>query len=320
MDLVDIFRARTRIAPYVRRTPLAPSAWLSDLAGARVSLKLESQQRSHSFKLRGAFNAVMARLERSADARAQLVTASAGNHGRGLAEAAATFGMPLIVFTPADAPATKLAAIRRHGAELRAVGRDYDDAERMAKAFAKEMGAEFISPYSDLDVIAGAATVALEIFEDAADTDTLLVPIGGGGLISGVATAAKAINAGCEVIGVELDVSCPFQTSVRAGRLVEIVPGATLADGLVGNPDPETITFAFIQRLVDRIVTVSEADLSAAMVGLVEAEHLVTEGAGAAATAALVGRRVDLRGRRVAVVVSGANIDRARLAALLAAT
>ena len=270
-----------------------------------MSLKLESLQRSHSFKLRGAFNAVIARLERSAHAPAQLVTASAGNHGRGLAEAAATFGLPLIVFTPADAPATKLAAIRRHGAELRAVGRDYDDAERMAKAFAKDTGAEFISPYSDLDVIAGAATVALEIFEDAADTDALLVPIGGGGLVSGVATAARAINAACDVIGVEMEASCPFQTSVRAGRLVEIVPGDTLADGLVGNPDPETITFAFIQRLVDRIVTVSEQDLSAAMVGLVEAEHLITEGAGAA-TAALVGGRVDLRGRR-AVVVSGAT-------------
>ena len=318
MDLIDIFRARRRITPHVRRTPLTPSAWLSDLSGARVSLKLESLQRSHSFKSRGAFNAVIARLERSAHAPSRLVTASAGNHGRALAEAAATFGLPLVVFTPADAPTTKLAAIRRHGADLRAVGRDYDDAERMAKAFAKETGAEFISPYSDLDVVAGAGTVALEILEEAPDTDTLVVPIGGGGLISGVATAAKAINADCEVIGVEVEASCAFQTSVRAGRLVEIVPGATLADGLGGNPDPETITFAFIQRLVERIVTVSEDDLSAAVTGLVEAEHLVAEGAGAAATAALVGRRVDLRGRRVAVIVSGANIDRARLAALLA--
>jgi threonine dehydratase len=317
MTLVDVLRARKRIAPYVRRTPLVRSAWLSDLAGATVSLKLESLQRSNSFKSRGAFNAVIARLERHGRAPAQLVTASAGNHGRALAAAAEAFRLPLIVFTPADAAKTKLAAIRRHGAELRADGRDYDDAERLAKAFATDTGAEFISPYNDPDVIAGAATVALEIFEDAADTNTLVVPIGGGGLISGVATAVKAIDPRCDVIGVEVEASCPFQTSVRAGRLVEIVPRATLADGLEGNPDPETITFAFIQQLVDRIVTVSEDDLSAAVVGLVEAEHLIAEGAGATATAALVGQRLDVKDRRVVVILTGGNIDRARLAALL---
>ena len=314
--LLDVFRARRRIAPYVRRTPLVPSPWLSALSGGRVSLKLESLQRSHSFKARGAFNAVIARLERQR-APAQLVTASAGNHGRGLAEAAETFHLPLIVYTPIDAPQTKLSAIRAHGAELRAIGRDYDDAERMAKQFARETGGEFISPYSDADVIAGAATVALEILEDAADTDTLVVPIGGGGLISGVAAAAKAIDASCQVIGVEVEASCPFQTSVRAGRLVEIVPGPTLADGLGGNPDPETITWPIIQRLVDRIVTVSEADLAAAIVGLVDAEHLVTEASGAVGVAAAMAKRVDLAGRHAAIVVTGANIDRARLTALL---
>ncbi len=317
MTLIDVFRARRRIAPYVRRTPLIQSVWLSDLTGASVSLKLESLQLSNSFKSRGAFNAVITRLERPDGPPSQLVTASAGNHGRALAAAAETFRLPLIVFTPADAPTTKLEAIRRHGAELRADGRDYDDAERLAKAFALEADAEFISPYNDADVIAGAATVALEIFEDAAGTDTLVVPIGGGGLISGVATVARAIDARNEVIGVEADASCAFQTSVRAGRLVEIVPGATLADGLGGNPDPETITFAFIEQLVDRIVTVSEDDLSAAIAGLVAAEHLVAEGAGAAGVAALVGKRADVRGRRVAVIVSGSNIDRARLASLL---
>ena len=317
MTLIDVFRARQRIAPHVQRTPLLRSLWLSDLAGASVSLKPESLQLSSSFKSRGAFNAVMARLERPGGAPSQLVTASAGNHGRALAAAAETFRLPLIVFTPAGAPKTKLEAIRRHGAELRATCRDYDDAERCAKAFATEAGAEFISPYNDADVIAGAATVALEIFEDAPATDALVVPIGGGGLISGFATVAKAIDARREVIGVEAEASCAFQTSVRAGRLVEIVPGATLADGLGGNPDPETITFAFIEQLVDRIVTVSEDDLSAAIAGLVAAEHLVAEGAGAAGVAALVGKRADVRGRRVAVIVSGSNIDRARLASLL---
>ena len=317
MTLLDVMRARRRIAPYVCRTPLVRSAWLSARSEADVSLKLESLQVSNSFKSRGAFNAVIARLERPAGAPAQLVTASAGNHGRALAAAAQTFSLPLVVFTPSDAPTTKLDAIRHHGAVLRADGRDYDDAERMAKAFAASTGAEFISPYNDADVIAGAATIALEIFEDAPAIDTLVVPIGGGGLVSGVAAAAKAIAAACEIIGVEAAASCAFQTSVRAGRIVEIVPGTTLADGLGGNPDPETMTFGFIQKFVDRIDTVSEEDLSAAIAGLVDAEHLVAEGAGAAAVAALAGRRVDVHGRRVAAIVTGSNIDRARLATLL---
>jgi threonine dehydratase len=317
MQLVDVLRARRRIAPYARRTPLASSTWLSDISGGDVALKLESLQHSHSFKFRGAFNAVLARLEQPGSASLRLVTASAGNHGRALAEAAEKFGLPVVVFTPADAPETKLTAIRRHGADLRAVGADYDAAERMAKAHAAESGAVYISPYSDPDVIAGAATVALEIFEDAPDTAALVVPVGGGGLISGVALTAKAINSGCEVVGVEVEASHPFQTSIRAGRLVEIVPGATLADGLGGNPDPDTITFDFIQRFVDRIVTVSEDDLSAAVAGLVESDHLVTEGAGAAATAAVAARRVDVTGRKAVVIVSGANIDRRKLGALL---
>src|SRR6266540_2844218 len=264
MTLIDILQARRRIAPYVRRTPLVHSHWLSDLSGGHVSLKLESVQVSNAFKARGAFNALIARLERSNTAPVQLVTASAGNHGRALAAAAETFKLPLIVFTPADAPQAKLAAIQRHGADLRAIGRDYDDAERMAKTFAKEMGAEFVSPYSDPDVIAGAGTIGLELFEDAPSLNLLLVPIGGGGLISGVATVAKAIAPGCQVIGIELDVAHAFQTSVQAGRLVAIEAGPSLADGLGGNPDPETITFEPIQRLVDRIVTVSEETLAAA--------------------------------------------------------
>ena len=316
--LLDAFRARRRIAPYVRRTPLARSVWLSDLARASVSLKLESLQLSNSFKSRGAFNAVIARLERGdLVEESTLVTASAGNHGRALAAAAEAFHLPLVVFTPVDAPQTKLSAIRRHGAQLRAEGRDYDHAEILAKQFAADTGAAFISPYNDPDVIAGAATIALEIFEEAPDTDVLVVPIGGGGLISGVACAAKAIDDKRLVVGVELDVSCAFRTSVRAGTLVPIVPGPSIAEGLGGNPDPETITFRFIQRHVDQIVTVSEGDLQAAVAGLVEAEHLIVEASGAAGVAAILGRRVEVDGGRVAVIVTGSNIDRARLAKFL---
>jgi threonine dehydratase len=317
MTLLDVLRARRRIAPFMRRTPFVESPWLSDATSARVWLKLESLQTASSFKSRGAFNAVIARLERGGDGARRLVTASAGNHGRALAAAAEAFKLPLVVFTPTDAPQVKLGAIRRHGADLRAVGRDYDDAERLALAYAGETGAEFVSPYNDLDVIAGAATVALEIFEDAPDIDLFAVPIGGGGLISGVASVAKAIDPSCRVIGVEVEASCAFQTSLRAGRLVEIVPGPTLADGLGGNPDPNTITWPLVRQLVDRIVTVSERDLQSALVGLVESEHLVAEGAGAAAIASLIAGVDEIRGRRVAAIVTGSNIDRARLAELL---
>ena len=313
--MVEIYEARRRIAPYVRRTPLVESPWLSEASGGRILLKLESVQLSNSFKARGAFNAILARLERGP--LTQVVTASAGNHGRGLAAAAEQFKIPLIVFTPHDAPRAKLDAIRRHGADLRPLGRDYDDAERMAKAFAKETGTEFISPYSDADVIAGAGTIALELFEDAPDIDTFVVPIGGGGLISGVGTVAKALDASRTVVGVELEVAHAFHASLAAGALVEVDAGPSLADGLGGNPDPETITFAYIQRVVDRIAIVSEDDLRRSVVGLVEREHVIAEGAGAAAPAAILMKRVDVTGKRVAAIVSGANIDRARLASLL---
>jgi threonine dehydratase len=316
MTVADVIRARKRIAPYVHRTPLVDSEWLSDLTGGRVSLKLESLQRSHSFKSRGAFNAVRARLERGS-ALSHLVTASAGNHGHALAEAAETFGLPLVVFTPSDAPRTKLAAIRRHGATLRAEGRDYDEAERMAKAWALSTGAAFISPYNDIDVIAGAATIALEIFEDAPRVGTLIAPIGGGGLIGGLAVVAKAVASSCQVVGVEVEASCAFQTSVRAGHLVKIVPGPTLADGLGGNPDPETITFALVRQWVDEIVTVTEADLAAAITRLAESDHLVVEGAGAVGVSALLARRIDRLDDRVVAILTGGNIDRARFAALL---
>jgi threonine dehydratase len=317
VTLIDVFQARRRIEPYVRRTPLVASSWLSEAASAQVSLKLECVQVSSSFKARGAFNAVLARLERGRQAPRRFVTASAGNHGRALALAADTFGVPLTVFTPVDAPRAKIAAIERHGAELRAEGRDYDDAERLALAWARETGAEFISPYNDPDVIAAAATIALEIVEEAPGTTVVVVPIGGGGLIGGIGSAMKAIDEAHEVVGVELEVSCPFLTSLPAGHLVPIVPGPSLADGLTGNPAPDSITFELVRQFVDRIVTVSERDLAAAIAGLVEREHVVSEGAGAAATAALVGRRVDLRGQRVVAIVSGGNIDRPRLAALL---
>lgn len=319
MKLIDVLRARRRIAPYIRRTPLVESSWLSDASGGRAWLKLESLQVSNSFKSRGALNAVIRLAETPRSAAVRLVTASAGNHGRALAMAAERFSLPLVVFTPADAPRAKLDAIRRHGATLRAEGRDYDAAERMAKQYAEEHGDVFVSPYNDPDVIAGAATIALELFDERPGIETIVVPIGGGGLISGIAAAAQAINPACRVIGVEAAASCAFQTSVRAGRLVEIVPGPTLADGLGGNPDPGTITFPMIQKFVHDLVTVTEDEIRAAIAGLVAFEHLIAEGAGAVSVAAVLASKIDIANRSAVLVLSGSNIDAVKLQPVLAA-
>ena len=321
MTVDAILTARRRIAPHIRRTPLLASAWLSGRAGGEVRLKLESLQVTNSFKLRGAMNATAAFIERSAreaGPRGAIVTASAGNHGRAMAYAAQRLGLRLVVFTPRSAPRAKLDYIARHGADLRAAS-TYEDAERLAKAFAAETGSTYISPYSHPDVIAGAATVAIEILEDWPGVDAIVVPVGGGGLISGVAFAARALSERVEVLGVETECSPAFHTSLAAGAITEVEVRPTIADGLAGNMDPETITFDLVRRYVDRVVLAPERAIEDAVRELVTREHLIAEGAGATAVAALV-HGVRAAGRHVAVVVSGSNIDAARLAGLLAAS
>ena len=288
-------------------TPLRSSVWLSAAAGADVRLKLETLQPTFSYKIRGAFNAVQRLVEEAGDVPA-LVTASAGNHGRALAAAARAAGVPLTVFVPQTAPRTKLEAIRALGATLQPCA-DYDEAERRAKRHAASGGGLYISPYSHRDVIAGAGTVGLEVLDDWPDVEVIVVPIGGGGLISGIAIAAHGVRPAVEVAGVEVEASCPFTRSRAAGRIVGIAVGATLADGLAGNLDPETVTFDIVQRFVPRIAVVAEDDLRRAMAGLAAQERLIAEGAGATAAAAVLSRSVDVRGRRTAVIISGANID-----------
>ncbi|HEX6975187.1 MAG TPA: pyridoxal-phosphate dependent enzyme, partial [Vicinamibacterales bacterium] len=215
------------------------------MADADVFVKIETLQPTFSYKIRGAFNAVARLIEAGYDGR-PLVTASAGNHGRALAHAARDARIPLTVYVPENAPRTKIDAIGALGAELRFC-RDYDDAEVQAKAHGATGDALFISPYSHPDVIAGAGTVGLEILEDQPDIDTVVVPIGGGGLISGIATAMRALSDRAQVIGVEVEASSALSQSVAAGRIVTIEPGETIADGLGGNLDPESITFAIIR-------------------------------------------------------------------------
>jgi threonine dehydratase len=298
----------------VLRTPLRRSEWLSTQSGADVFLKLETLQPTFSYKIRGALNAVLHLLEDASERVPPLVTASAGNHGRALAHAAREAGLGLTVYVPETAPHIKLEAIRQAGAELRPCA-DYDEAERRAKEYGATGSALFISPYSHPDVIAGAGTVALEILEERPDIDTFVVPIGGGGLISGVGIAAEA--AGASVIGVEVEASSPFTQSLAAGRIVEIDVGPTLADGLAGNMDPDTITFDLVRRYVTRIVVVTEEELKAALGSIVREERLVAEGAAATGVAAVMSGKAEIRGRRAAVILSGANIDPEKLKALM---
>lgn len=288
------------------------SEWLSALAATDVYLKLETLQPSFSYKIRGAWNAALALQERGHSS--PLVTASAGNHGRALAHAARGIGRELKVYVPANAPRLKVDAIRSAGATVHPC-ESYDEAERLAKLDARESGATYVSPYSDPDVIAGAGTVALEILQDLPDVETILVPVGGGGLISGVAIATEGTRA--SVTGVEAAASTPFTQGLRAGRIVAISVGPTLADGLAGNLDPETITFDIVRRLVRRIVVVSEDAIARAIRGLMSHERLVAEGAAATAIAAILEGCLQEQPRRTAVVLSGANIDPEKLKTII---
>lgn len=290
------------------RTPLRRSEWLSVAAGADVFLKLETLQPTFSYKIRGAFNAVLALVEERGEDVPPLVTASAGNHGRALAYAARAAGLALTVYVPDTAPRTKIDAIRRTGATLKTC-RDYDEAESRAKQHGASGSALFISPYSHPDVIAGAGTIGLEILEEQPELDTIVVPVGGGGLVSGLAIAIKAISPGATVVGVEVEASSPFTRGLAAGRIVTIDVSPTLADGLAGNLDPDTVTFDIVRRLVDRIVLVNESQLAEGMAGIAREERLIAEGAGATGPAAILGGAVDTTGRRIAVILTGANVD-----------
>jgi len=292
----------------VLRTPLRESSWLSTIAGGTVRLKLETLQPTFSYKIRGAFNTILRLIEEHPDQRQPLVTASAGNHGSALARAARFGRFPLVVYASAAAPKVKLDAMREEGADVR-LCTDYDEAELTAKQRGTSGDAVFISPYAHPDVIAGAGTVGLEIVDEWPEVDTIVVAVGGGGLIGGIALAAREAKPRVSVVGVEAEASSPFTAGLAAGRIVEIDVRPTLADGLAGNLDPDTPTFAIVRSSVDRIVQVSEANLRSAVAGVVRHEHLIAEGAGAAGIAALLAGGLDLRGQNVAVVLSGANID-----------
>lgn len=307
----EIRDAHRAMAGAVRRTPLERSLWLSSLAGHPIWLKLECWQRTRSFKIRGALNAVQ-RL--SDEARAHgLVTASAGNHGQALALAARELGAPATIFVPANAPETKKARIRAYGAKLDALSPTYDDAELAAIAFAEATGSTFVNAYSERDVVAGQGTVGLEILEDLPDVTNVVVPVGGGGLIAGIGIALESMT-DIRITGVQSNRTTAMYDAFQAGRVVESPVPPTIADGLAGQVDEPS--YARARAVVDEMILASETAIPAAIRKLFIADGIVAEGAAATGVAAICEGALKLHGPTV-LVITGGNIDAGLFASIL---
>lgn len=316
VTFADVVEAAERLLGVAHRTPVATSRTLDARLGANVFLKCEHLQRMGAFKFRGAYNA-LARLD-AAQRRAGVVAFSSGNHAQAVALSARLLGMPAVIVMPNDAPAVKVAATRGYGAEVRLYDRYTEDREAIGRALADQRGMALVPPFDHADVMAGQGTAALELLQDTGPLDVLLVCVGGGGLISGCAVAAHALAPACRVIGVEPAAGNDVQQSLAAGRIVSIDVPRTIADG-AQTQRAGTLTFPLIHQHVERIVTVSDAQLIASMRFFAERMKLVVEPTGCLAAAAVLEAGVDVRGLRVGVIVSGGNIDVRRYGELLAA-
>lgn len=310
--LSEIEAAHRLIAPSIVRTPCLESVTLGRMIGARLWLKFENHQFTASFKERGALN-LLSKLP-EADRKAGVVAMSAGNHAQGVAYHAARLGIPAVIVMPEAAPAIKVRNTAAHGARVVLKGRDLDEARSEAFAIAQREGRHFVHPYDDAAIIAGQGTCALEMLADVPELDTLVVPVGGGGLIAGMAIAAKAIKPSIRIIGVQSERN-PAMALAMDGQ-VQAKASDSLAEGIAVSR-PGTITAAVVRDLVDEIVLIPEDLIERAIGLLVEIEKTVTEGAGAAGLAALLHRPDLVAGRRVGVVLCGGNIDTRLLAAIL---
>jgi threonine dehydratase len=305
--ITDIEAAARRIAPFVWHTPIVRSPWLSSVTKAEVWLKLEVVQTTGSFKLRGAVNALALLAERRPGLTG-VVTASAGNHGLAIAWAARELGLSARVYVSSGAPPIKRHAMKALGAEVVETP-TYDAAESEALGDARRTGVTYVSPYNNDDVIAGAGTVALEMFSDCSGLDAIVAPLGGGGLLTGTGVVARSLGRNAWVIGAEAEASPVFTTSLASGRIVTVDVKPTVADGLAGNLEPGSRTFALVSELADRVVLVAESSIELAMRDLIRRERLVAEGASATAVGALLQGGLDLAGRRIAVILTGRNVD-----------
>jgi threonine dehydratase len=314
LTLADVEDAAARLEGIAHRTPVLTSRTLDEIVGGHVFLKAECFQRGGAFKFRGAFNR-MSRLSRGELDRG-VVAYSSGNHAQAVALAASLLGCPAVIVMPEDAPASKLAATKGYGAEIVPYDRYAEDREAIGRRLAEERGLSLVPPYEDPLIMAGQGTAALELVRDVPDLDDLVTPISGGGLIAGSATAGKGVLPGLRVIGVEPEAGDDTRRSLAEGRRVEIPVPRTIADGLQV-PTPGRLTFEVNRRLVDTVVTVSDAEIVDAMRLLFERLKVVVEPSGAVGAAALLAGRIEARGRRVGVILSGGNVDAARFAELV---
>lgn len=310
----DVLRAHTRIKSEIIHTPSVRSDALSRVAEAEVWLKLEGLQKTGSFKIRGALNKLLSLSE--AELARGVITASAGNHAQGVAYAAALRSTSALIVVPKAAPETKMAGIRRYGAELITYGKNYDEAEEYAAQLGRESGRVFVHAFEDDEIIAGQGTVALEALLDCLDFDTIVVPAGGGGLICGVAVAAKAMNPKVRVIGIQTHASPPWYYSFKARKLVDVGYQDSLADGLHGGITQGNLDLAL--QVVDDFVLVEEAEVAQAIRWMAKEHHLMVEGSAAVGIAALLNQRLSgLKGEKVLNLVTGSNIDVENFAQLL---
>jgi threonine dehydratase len=303
----EAMAAAERIRPHIRETPLEHSPWLSRLSGGEVYLKLENLQITGSFKLRGAANKLLSLSERQ---RQQgLVTASTGNHGAAVAHLLGKFDWPGIIFVPEQASGAKVEQLRESGVDLRFHGQDGVETERFARQMAAESGRVYVSPYNDPKIVGGQGTVGLELEHQLEDIDSLVVPVGGGGLMAGVAGTLKSSQPDIEIIGCQPKNSCVMYHSIAAGRIVDLESLPTLADGTAGGIEVDTLTLPICSRLVDDWLLVSEEEIAEAIRLVIRKHFLLIEGAAALSVAAFLKTVEWFAGRRVVLVLSGAKLD-----------
>jgi len=311
----DIALAANRIRSYVRETPVEYSPYFSEVSGASVWLKLENLQLTGSFKLRGATNKL---LSLSADQKAKgCVAASSGNHGAAVAHAMRELSINGLVFVPEQTSSTKIASIRRAGIEARLHGTDGLDTEMYARRYAAEHGMEYLSPYNDIDVVIGQGTCGVEISRQVPDVDAVFVAVGGGGLIGGIAAFLKAVRPGIRMVSCQPAASAVMTESIREGRILDLPSKQTLSDGTAGGIEEDSITFELCREMIDDFVLVSEEEIADAMRSFIDAHHMLLEGSAGVALAGLIAARERYAGKKVVVVICGANISRDTLKRIL---
>lgn len=308
VSLSDVYVAQKRIKPFVLNTPLAKSYWLSEISKAEVWMKLENVQNTGSFKLRGALNALKWAREKGT---IKIFASGVGNHSLGVAQAALFTEQEVTVCVSTTVSQRRLKDLDRYSVGISKHGDEPVETERYARRLASEKKGMYVSPYNNPEVICGQGTMALEMFERVPKLSTIIVPVGGGGLISGVATVAKAINPSCRIVGVVPSMAPTMQRAVQQGRIVPVMQDFTLAEGLAGNIEPETITFPLVQELVDEWVNIDENDIASAMFEFLDNENMLIEGSAAVAVAAIAKKVINFKPReKVAVIIGGGNVNR----------